>query len=51
MGVVNAHSKNFFSAVPFDILAANGKSIAEVRAFTPKISIKTCTKQKMFSAD
>ena len=28
-----------------------GKRIAEVRAFTPEISTKNCTKQKMFSAD
>ena len=32
-------------------ISANGKRIAEVRAFTPKISTKNCTKQKMFSAD
>ena len=32
-------------------IADNGKRIAEVRAFTPEISTKNCTKQKMFSAD
>jgi len=32
-------------------IAHNGKRIAEVRAFTPEISNKNCTKQKMFSAD
>ena len=35
----------------FDKMAHNGKRIAEVRAFTPEISTKNCTKQKMFSAD
>ena len=35
----------------FGSMSYNGKRIAEVRAFTPEISTKNCTKQKMFSAD
>ena len=35
----------------FSEVAANGKRLCDVRAFTPKSSIKNCTKQKKFSAD